>query len=125
MLSLMLSLLLRCPYTQGLHTLQVDYDICQSAFGVSPSSVNRQNKNTFSIFGGNKLQATRVMYPNGQIDPWKALGVLSPPNKEQVTLYVTGASHHYWTHTTLPTDNIFIREARKAIWDQVNEWLME
>jgi serine protease 16 len=105
--------------------LEVDYDICQSAFGVSPSSVNRQNQFTNSMYGGNKLQASRVMYPNGQIDPWKSLGVLSPPNEEQVTLYVTAASHHFWTHTTLPTDDVFVREARVAIWNQVNAWLKE
>jgi thymus-specific serine protease len=33
-----------CPYTQGLHTLSVDYDICQAAFGISKEDVDREGK---------------------------------------------------------------------------------
>ena len=31
-----------CPYTQGLHTLQVDYDVCFAAFGVTPEQIQSQ-----------------------------------------------------------------------------------
>jgi hypothetical protein len=31
-----------CPYTQGLHTLQVDYDICEAAFGIPSTAVEEQ-----------------------------------------------------------------------------------
>ena len=39
-----------CPYTQGLHTLQVDYEICEMAFDISSEQVNNQVANTRSIF---------------------------------------------------------------------------
>jgi len=116
-----------CPYVQGLHTLDIDYDICQSAFGVSSEEVNAQIANTRSIYGGEQLKASRVMYPNGQIDPWSALGVLTTPSgsTEQPTLWVEGASHHFWTHPSKPTDSDFVVQARQDIWNQVSDWLKE
>jgi len=65
------------------------------------------------------------MYTNGQIDPWRALGVSTPPNDSEPTLLVEGASHHFWTHPSLPTDSSEVNAARQAIWDQVDEWLKE
>lgn len=116
-----------CPYTQGLHTLQVDYDICQSAFGISSDEVQAQIANTRSIYGAENIRGSRIMYPNGQIDPWSALGILTTPvgSSEQPTLWVEGASHHFWTHPSKDTDSEFVVEARQAIWTQVSEWLKE
>lgn len=59
------------------------------------------------------------MFPNGQIDPWHANGVLTSPNADEPVLMVEGASHHFWTHPTLPTDPAPVREARETIWTQV------
>lgn len=70
-------------------------------------------------------QGTRILYPNGEIDPWSALGVLSSPNDQEPVLWVKAASHHFWTHPSLETDDIYTREARVAIWDQVDAWLAE
>lgn len=115
----------QCPYTQGLHTLSSDYDICTQAFGIPADAVNRQISYTNAMYGGNQVQGTRIMYPNGQIDPWHALGVLDAPNAQEPVLWVEGASHHYWTHPSLPTDSDFIKNARVAIWNQVDAWLTE
>jgi len=32
----------QCPYSQGLHTIEVDYDICLTAFGISSEAVDKQ-----------------------------------------------------------------------------------
>ena len=78
-----------------------------------------------AMYGGSDIQATRIMYPNGEIDPWHALGVLSAPNAQEPVLMVEGASHHYWTHPSLPTDSDAVKDARKLIWGQVDSWLAE
>lgn len=115
----------RCPYTQGLHTLEADYDICLQAFNITSEKVNQQIEFTNSMYGGDKIEGTRILYPNGEIDPWHALGVLSSPNEQEPILWVKAASHHFWTHPSLETDDIYTRDARTAIWDQVNAWLAE
>jgi serine protease 16 len=109
----------QCPYTQGLHRVEVDLDICSQAFGFSPAQVTYQIQHALAIYGGSDIQATRIMFPNGQIDPWQANGVLSSPNEDEPVLMVEGASHHFWTHPTLPTDPAPVRAAREAIWTQV------
>ena len=67
------------------------------------------------------------MYPNGEIDPWSSLGILTTPigstSADQPTFWVKGASHHFWTHPSLPTDSNYVIEARNAIWNQVTSWL--
>jgi serine protease 16 len=115
-----------CPYTQGLHTLSVDMDICTQAFSLSPAEVHANIDRANNLYGGRaNFQATRVMFPNGQVDPWKAGGVLESPKAsvEEPVLMVMGASHHFWTHPTLDTDSSEVIEARQKIWAQLDKWL--
>ena len=109
----------QCPYTQGLHTIAVDYDICLQAFGVPSSAVDKQIAYTNAVYGGRNIQGSRILFPSGQIDPWQASSVLEAPNSEEPTLWVVGASHHFWTHPSLPTDSAEVNQARQVIWAQV------
>jgi serine protease 16 len=114
-----------CPYTQGLHTLSVDLDICAAAFGIPPAAVLSRVGDTNTTYGGRGIQGERILFVNGQIDPWHAASVLTPPpgSREEPTLWVPGASHHFWTHPSLPSDAPAIVQARQAIWAQVSHWL--
>jgi len=117
-----------CPYTQGLHDLSVDYDICLKAFGLSKDQVDSAIKVANIRYGGaGNFQSTRVMFPNGEIDPWTAGGIQSSPagSVEEPAFLVKGASHHFWTHPSLATDSAEVNEARQTIWKQVNKWLDE
>jgi thymus-specific serine protease len=67
------------------------------------------------------LIRTHVSPPRGS--PWHATGLLHSPKASEPTLWVTGSSHHYWTHPTLPTDSPEVVEARQVIWYQVQNWL--
>lgn len=112
-----------CPYSQGLHVLAVDYDICLQAFGISSTSVDKQIAYTNTVYGGRAISGSRILFPSGQIDPWHASSVLTSPNPEEPTLWVEGASHHFWTHPSLPTDSQEVVDARIAIWNQVDSYL--
>jgi len=116
-----------CPYTQGLHTVKVDLDLCAAAFDISPTEVNRQIQQAINTYGGSDLQATKIMYVNAEIDPWHANSVSIPPVSEQESpvYWVNGASHHFWTHPILSTDSEEVNKARQAIWIQVDAWLAE
>ena len=39
------------------------------------------------------------------------------------TIIITQASHHFWTHPPLPTDSIYIQEARAKQALVVEAWL--
>ncbi|CAM9640606.1 unnamed protein product, partial [Hapterophycus canaliculatus] len=70
-------------------------------------------------------RGSRVIFPNGAIDPWHALGVMKSPMPGLPTIFVKGASHHFWTHPSKPTDSPNIVKARVFIWDQISAWLEE
>jgi pimeloyl-ACP methyl ester carboxylesterase len=109
----------KCLYVQGLHKLQSDYEMCSYAFGINSSTVDASISLANAMYGGMNLQGTRILYPNGEIDPWRGLGVNTPPNKQEPVLYVTGASHHFWTHASRPSDSASVQAARRVIWKQV------
>ena len=116
----------QCMYTQGLDSLADEMAFCSSDFKIDPSIVAQNVNNTDVYYGGLKPVGTRVMWPNGQVDPWSTLSILkSPDPANQPTLYVPGASHHFWTHPTMPTDEKPIVQARLAIRKQVADWLNE
>lgn len=115
----------KCPYVQGLHKLSTDYEMCSRAFGIDQATVDESITFANDMYGGADIQGTRILYPNGEIDPWKANGVLVPPNDESPVMMVTGASHHVWTHAAEDTDTEYVIAAKQAIWDQVTAWLKE
>ena len=69
--------------------------------------------------------ATRILYPNGDVDPWHGLSVLKPPTPELPVLMVAGASHHAWTHPSRSTDQPSVVAARATIRKQVAAWLAQ
>lgn len=118
----------QCPYTQGLHNVTSDLEICSAAFGLSADQVSSAILATNVRYGGAvNFQGSRIMFPNGEVDPWSAGGVLVAPENsvEEVPLWVEGASHHFWTHPSLETDSAQVNAARQAIWNQVDSWLAE
>ena len=44
----------RCPFTQGLHTLDVDLRMCREAFGITPGQVQEQVRLTNLYYGGDR-----------------------------------------------------------------------
>ena len=117
-------------YTRGLWafgnaTAHEPDDFCQTAFGVSKAQTRMAIAASNAHYGGRAPNATRIMWPNGEVDPWSSLSVLTQTNPAQPTLMVAGASHHEWTHPALPTDLPSIVAARAAIRKQVAAWLQD
>lgn len=97
---------------------------CAAQFGISEAATNA----SISASNGRYLpmiaNASRIMWPNGEVDPWSGLGILgASPGKEQPVLMVAGASHHEWTHPSAPSDLKPVVAARAAIRKQVAAWL--
>jgi serine protease 16 len=111
---------------------------CASVFGLDLEfevfpAANRSNFKTGGITPG----GSRIMYPSGSVDPWRAnsftpeLAGSVPHRTERAVkktlpaLMVLGASHHAWTHPPLETDQESVVKARAAIASQVEKWLEE
>jgi len=113
-----------CFYTQGL--LDVEFFIEDAGcdrWNITASLIEKGIEKTNQFYGGLDPNATRIMWPNGDVDPWHALSILESPGPEMPTLMVSGASHHAWTHPSAPTDQPSVVKARQTIRTQVAEWL--
>jgi len=117
-----------CPYSQGYHPLDQDLEMCASVFNIT--NVQERVAGT-NVYGGWNPEGTRVLYVNGDVDPWSTLAVTkgNPAVDDNVdfectpAFWVEGASHHFWTHEVLETDGEEVDEARTKIWSQVEEWI--
>ena len=114
-----------CPYGKGHHKLSMDLEICARAFGVEMDSVWRSVEQSNEQYGGWSIDSSRILFVNGEVDPWSMLSVDLDHGRsaELPTIWVEGASHHFWTHEASERDGKNIVGARKAIYRQMIEWL--
>lgn len=125
-----------CIFTSSPHlnTLDSYYDQCEKAFGITGIQVEAAVSASNVWSGGWHPGSARVLYINGQVDPWRSQSVL-PDNTEYgkvvavgaadsgiSALMVEGSSHHYWTHTTIQPDPPILA-ARASVNSQLAAWL--
>ena len=48
---------------------------------------------TNEMYGSNDPQGTRILFVNGDVDPWHALGVLSNIGDKEPALFIRGTAH--------------------------------
>ena len=117
-----------CPFSKGYHPLDQDLEMCATLFNVTDVELRVAKTETY---GGWNPEGTRVLYVNGDVDPWSTLSVtVGNPEvvADQATLphfWCEGASHHFWTHKVLSTDAGEVNEARERIYEQVETWLAD
>lgn len=119
----------RCFYTQGLNLLSDDDHFCMADYGISPAMIQKSIERSNRVYGGLRPDlahnASRILYVNGNVDPWSGLSILKSPTPSLPILEVEGASHHAWTHPSQPSDQKTVVEARDKIRAQVKSWLAE
>lgn len=107
----------------------VDFFIqqCTDIFGSKFTSellqrgINRTNLN----YGGYGLKVTRVVFPNGSIDPWHALGIIHDLSPEAIAIYINGTAHCANMYPDSPDDLPQLRAARQKIREQIGQWLQQ
>eukprot|EP00613_Pedinella_sp_CCMP2098_P034599 CAMPEP_0171724882 /NCGR_PEP_ID=MMETSP0991-20121206/24643_1 /TAXON_ID=483369 /ORGANISM="non described non described, Strain CCMP2098" /LENGTH=504 /DNA_ID=CAMNT_0012317875 /DNA_START=26 /DNA_END=1540 /DNA_ORIENTATION=+ len=118
----------RCPFVQGYHNVSSSVAMCARMFGLDAAFVEEQIEFTNAFYGGDAPSASRILFPNGNVDPWHGLGVLAAPSSSEPVMMVDGASHHAWTHPA--SDPMLIAQpqladAKAAIQQQILDWLSE
>lgn len=111
-----------CFFTQGLLVLEDYLGDCK-ALGLTREQVQANVDYTNQYYGGLTPSGSRVLFPNGEVDPWSSLAIIKAPSPDLVSLWVPGASHHAWTHPTRPSDQPSVVQARALIREQVTKWL--
>nr|XP_003463275.2 thymus-specific serine protease [Cavia porcellus] len=111
-----------CPFPQ-FPALPSHLELCEQVFGLSASSVARAVTQTNSYYGGQAPGATRVLFVNGDIDPWHMLSVTQASGGSKAALLIPGASHCADMAPERPSDPTSLRSGRQSILHQLQTWL--
>ncbi|XP_051534522.1 thymus-specific serine protease [Myxocyprinus asiaticus] len=106
-------------------TLQSQAELCSRLFNISQSSLPFSVDFTNQYYGGNRPQTQRVLYVNGNIDPWAELSVVwndTVVDNERVIL-IDGTAHCADMNSDKAWDRPALRHARKEIERRVAMWL--
>jgi len=121
----------KCFFTQGYDTVNASIANCQKQYGITSEKLYQNVAQSNAFYGGWRPQGSRVLYANGEVDPWHSLSVLptaqggEPARAAFPTLWVGGASHHAWTHPSLATDQPSVVAARATIRKTVTAFLAD
>jgi hypothetical protein len=104
------------PAVNSLRSTRINLDFhlqqCLDAYGL-PMVPNTAYTNAY--YGGNQPAGTRVVFPNGSLDPWHVLSVLSSKSSSLVPILINGTSHCTDLHASSPTDSPALQAARAQV----------
>lgn len=104
------------PYTWNATAVR---ERCQQQFGITPDFYR-----TIMLYGGDSFDtATNIIFSNGELDPWSALGVLEPPSDGVVVLKIPGAAHHADLRFARPSDPPELVRARQIEKAYIRRWI--
>ena len=124
----------KCMYSQGLdveHPIvspsgEYQNDFCASEYNISTEATKLFVRRSNEFYAPLVRQATRIIWPNGDVDPWHGLSHLTSPGKDQPTIFpVKGAHHCAWMSSEREYDQKSVKDARKEIFGIVRKWLAE
>merc|ERR1719433_1835271 len=80
-----------CFFTQGLADLSSQMSFCETEFGLSEAAVGSNVDYSNAYYGAAGPVGARVVYVNGEVDPWHANSVLVNLTAGLPAIYVPGA----------------------------------
>ena len=107
----------QCPLSKAFMTLDSNTQQCQDAFGpgVSRFLNARATRFTNAYMGGQAIASSRIVFVNGNVDPWHALSLYNSTQPEQPSVFINGTAHCRNMYPSRPTDPPALVEARKKI----------
>ncbi|XP_078064164.1 thymus-specific serine protease, partial [Mustelus asterias] len=111
-----------CPLSSWL-TLRSQVDICGQVFGIDPGSVQGAVDFTNDFYGANHPAASRVIFVNGDIDPWHVLSVLKNQSRSELAVVINGTAHCANMNPVEEGDPPSLKQARQKVDDLVGAWL--
>ena len=98
-------------------------DFC-AGFGIDTNATAARIAATNAKFDARVANATRILWVNGDVDPWRAASNLESPGDEQPVIFpVRGAHHCAWMAAAADTDQQSVKDARAEIFAQLDAWL--
>ncbi|XP_060113528.1 thymus-specific serine protease [Heteronotia binoei] len=103
--------------------LQYMADVCVEVFNIAQDRIQEGVGFTNEYYGADHPKASRVLFVNGDIDPWHSLSILKNQSSSELALVINGTAHCADMLPSSFTDPLPLVQARKFIDAQVSEWL--
>ena len=100
-------------------TLEMREAYCQKTWGVT----QRPGWFAISLWGNSISSASKIIFSNGALDPWKKGGVPNSLSDTLVALLIDGAAHHLDLRSSNPKDPPAVVAARKKELALLQEWI--
>lgn len=105
--------------------ISLDYylDICKQAFGISVAPpVGWKNAH----YGSTDIAGTKILFSNGNIDPWSALGVTTKAKEStEYPFFIKGTAHCADLYSSDPLDSSDLKTARFEMKKIFDGWVKE
>ncbi|XP_052232753.1 putative serine protease F56F10.1 [Dreissena polymorpha] len=98
-------------------------DIYEKEFNGMAIYNNVQDTNRY--YGGRDIAVTKVVFPNGSIDPWHAMGVTKDISKDATAIYIEGTAHCANMYPATDQDPQQLIDARVQISKLIGQWLQD
>ncbi|GMR46040.1 hypothetical protein PMAYCL1PPCAC_16236, partial [Pristionchus mayeri] len=100
--------------------------MCEKLFGIGMDQIeNSVARSNYQYGGRSRYNTTNVVLPNGDGDPWHALGILEKGNLDEtvVPIVIKGTSHCADMYGATKDDPPDLTQARKTILENIQKWL--
>ncbi|XP_033099786.1 putative serine protease K12H4.7 [Anneissia japonica] len=99
--------------------------LCQDVYGerFNKSTIEQNIKRTNTNYGGYGVDVSKVVFPNGSIDPWHALGITKDIGDDATAIFINGTAHCANMYPATSDDPPQLVQARKAIQASVQQWI--
>ncbi|XP_034976666.2 thymus-specific serine protease [Zootoca vivipara] len=111
-----------CRFSRFMN-LTTELETCREVFGIPSQAVQEAVSFTNDYYGADRPKASRVLFVNGDIDPWHALSVLKNQSRSERAILINGTAHCADMSTPNPRDPLPLVHAKEQISLQVDEWL--
>ncbi|KTF90392.1 hypothetical protein cypCar_00028613 [Cyprinus carpio] len=97
---------------------------CADIYNLS-TSLDDAIQQTNEEYGGYDIRTTRIVFPNGSIDPWHALGVTQDITSDLPAVFIKGTAHCANMYPARAEDLPQLSLARDHIFILLQKWLAE
>ena len=100
-------------------------NLCVDLYGKYYDSdfLNTRVRRTNIMYGGLRPDLRKVIFTNGDVDPWHALSVLEDLNENSPAILIKGSSHCRDLNADKPTDVQDLVEAREKVRKIIGSWI--
>jgi len=90
---------------------------------ISNATMTTTSYETNEYYGSKGIKGTRIVFPNGSIDIWAKLGLISSDSPARIAVYMKGTGHCADMYIATPNDPDVLIQGRKNITAAIEHWI--